>query len=107
MFGLPVIAEQVTRHRGGGRDENGRLIPSTSTSLTAIGVAPGAGSERLERGRDGEDIAYTAYFPTGTDLLSADELTLRGQRFRIVVNEWRTTPPLPGGLEVLCMRAQG
>lgn len=112
MFGLPAQEESVTRHRGGGRDENGKLIPATSENLTAMAVAPGAGSERLgserlERGRDGEDIACTVYFPTGTDVVNSDELTVRGERFRIIVNDWRTVPPLPGGLEVLCTRGQG
>lgn len=107
MFGLPALEETVIRHRGGGRDENGKLTPDTTTTLTAMGVAPGAGSERLERGRDGEDIACTVYFPTGTDLVNSDELTVRGERFRIIVNDWRTTPGLPGGLEVLCSRGQG
>lgn len=99
------VTEEVTRHRGGGRDENGQLITSTPTTMTAIAVAPGVGSERLERGRDGEDITYTVYFTPGADLGSADELTVRGQRFRIIVNEWDRDGR--GGLEVLCTRGQG
>lgn len=107
MFGLPAREETVIRHRGGGRDENGQLIPTTDATLTAMGVAPGAGSERLERARDGEDIACTVYLPTGTDLVNSDELTVRGERFRIIVNDWRTTTAFPGGLEVICTRGQG
>ena len=95
----------MTRHRGGGRDENGQIISATATSLSAIAVAPGAGSQRLERGRDGEDIACTVYFPIGTDVVNSDELTVRGERFRIVVNDWRLGGR--GGLEVLCVRGQG
>lgn len=101
---MTVASEPVTRHRGGGRDEDGKTIPDSSTPLVAIGVAPGAGSERLARGRDIEDIAYTVYFKSGTDVVSADELTVRGQRFRIIVNDWCGSP---GGLEVLCTRGQG
>lgn len=110
MFGLPVAEESVTRHRGGSRDENGHLIPASDEPLTAIGVAPGAASTQeswTARGREGETIACTVYFPTGTDLVNSDELTVRGERFRIIVNDWRTPPPLPGGLEVLCTRGQG
>jgi hypothetical protein len=99
------VSEQVTRHRGGGRDENGQLASESTAVLTAMAVAPGAGSERLERGRDGEDITYTVYFTPGVDIVSADELTVRGQRFRIVVNVWDMSAR--GGLEVLCMRGQG
>ena len=107
MLGLPTTPEQVTRHRGGGRDEDGKLIPATSETLLAMAVAPGGGYERSDRGRDGEDIACAVYFPTGTDLVNADELTVRGERFQIIVNDWRSVPPLPGGLEVLCTRGQG
>ena len=99
------MTEQVTRHRGGGRDENGQLVTASTAALTAIGVAPGGGSHRLDRGRDGEDIAYTVYLPTGTDLVNGDELTVRGQRYRIIVNDWQLAGR--GGLEVLCTRGQG
>jgi hypothetical protein len=101
------VSEQVTRHRGGGRDENGQLVADSSALLTAIGVAPGAGTERLARARDSEDIAWTVYFTPGTDLVSADELTVRGQRFRIIVNDWQWNGSSVGGLEVLCTRGQG
>lgn len=99
------MTEQVTRHRGGGRDENGQIVAATNTSLSAIAVAPGAGSQRLERGRDGEDIAATVYFKVGTDVVNSDELTVRGERYRIVVNDWQFGGR--GGLEVLCVRGQG
>lgn len=113
MFGLPVLEETVIRHRGASRDENGKLVAAASdVPLTAIGVDPGAGSRdggsrQVDRSRDGETIVCTVYFPTGTDLVNSDELTVRGERFRIIVNDWRTPPPLPGGLEVLCTRGQG
>lgn len=99
------MSESVVRHRGGGRDENGQIIPATDTPLTATAVAPGAGSERLERQRTGEDIAFTVYLAVGTDLVNADELTVRGDRFRIIVNDWRMSGR--GGVEVLCTRGQG
>lgn len=105
MVNLFGAIEQVVRHRGGGRDEDGKLIAWTPATLAAIAVAPGGGSGRVEAVRDGEDIACTVYFPLGTDIVNADELTVRGERFRIIVNDWRLGDF--GGLEVLCTRGQG
>lgn len=99
------MSEQVIRHRGGGRDENGRLVEAVSSPLTAIGVAPGGQAERIERGRDGETVTCTVYFRKGTDLTNDDELTVRGERYRIIVNDWLLAGR--GGLEVLCTRGQG
>ncbi len=111
---VPARPEQVIRHRGGGRDENGELIPAVADEpLMAIGVAPGGssgvpgGAQRIERARTGEDISCTVYFNPGTDLVNTDELTVRGQRFRIIVNEWLSDTPSLGGLEVRCTRGQG
>lgn len=101
------MTETVTRHRGGGRDENGQLIPATDEPLTPIAIAPGAGSEYAERSREGESTAYTVYFQTGTDVVNSDEITVRGDRFGVIVNDWRSPWTGRGGLEVLCTRAQG
>ncbi len=105
------MAEQVIRHRGAARDENGKLITEeSSVPLDVIGVAPGGGAQSINsprspsRARTGEDIAYTVYFPAGTDVVNDDELTVRGDRFRITVNDWFLGR---GGLEVVCMRGQG
>lgn len=104
------MSEQVIRHRGAGRDENGQLTQATDTTLTAIAVAPGSGSQtgqghRHERARSGEDVACTVYFNPGTDLINSDELTVRGKRYPIIVNDWLLSGR--GGLEVLCSRGQG
>ena len=99
------MSEPVTRHRGGGRDGDGQWQPSTDASLTPIVIAPGGGSQFTERGRDGETVAFTVYFPLGTDLVSSDELSVRGKRFPIIVNDWRAGGR--GGLEVLCTRGEG
>ncbi len=104
------MSEQVIRHRGAARDENSQLTPATDTTLTAIAVAPGSGSQsgqghRQDRARSGEDIACTVYFDPGTDLINSDELTVRGKRFPIIVNDWNMNGR--GGLEVLCKRGQG
>lgn len=102
-----ALRETVIRHRGGGRDENGQLMPDTSVPIESICVAPGGGSEQVGRARDGEVIEHTVYFPAGTDVVNADELTVRGQRFHIIVNDWRADPDELGGVEVLCTRGQG
>lgn len=104
------MSEQVIRHRGAGRDENGQLIPATDTTLTAIAVAHGSGSQsgqghRQDRARSGEDIACTVYFNPGADLINSDELTVRGKRYPIIVNDWMLSGR--GGLEVQCTRGQG
>jgi hypothetical protein len=97
--------EQVIRHRGRTRDEDGKLTPEIPDEpLTPIAVQPGGGSGFVERARDGETTAFTVYFEPGTDVTSKDELTVRGDRFPIVVNDWRH--PI-GGLEVLCTRGHG
>jgi len=102
------MAEQVIRHRGGGRDENGQIIPATDESLTAIAIAPSGGQEIVQRERNIENIACTVYFTLGTDVVNSDLLTVRGERFNVVVNEWRSPGTgSVGGLEVLCTRGQG
>ncbi|MGE2714198.1 hypothetical protein ACQI4L_09085 [Mycolicibacterium litorale] len=100
------MSEQVIRHRGARRDENGKFTPATDEPLTATVVAPGGGSEHVERSRTGETTAFTVYFIGGADVVNGDELTVRGQRFSIIVNDWRGSGR-GGGLEVLCTRAQG
>jgi hypothetical protein len=102
------MSEQVIRHRGGGRDENGQLITATDVALTPIAIAPGGGQEIVERERNIETIACTVYFTLGTDVVNSDLLTVRGERFNVVVNEWRSPwAGSVGGLEVLCTRGQG
>jgi hypothetical protein len=38
-------------------------------------------------------------------VVNSDELTVRGERYRIVVNDWQMQGR--GGLEVVCVRGQG
>ncbi|MCK0174801.1 hypothetical protein [Mycolicibacterium sp. F2034L] len=99
------MTEQVIRHRGGGRDEDGHWSPGSDEPLTPLVVAPGGGSEFTERGRDGETVSYTLYFALGTDIVNADQLTVRGDRFGIIVNDWEQSGR--GIVEVLCTRGQG
>lgn len=96
----------MIRHRGAARDKYGKLIAAASdVPLTPIGIAPGGGSRFVERAREGQTTAFTVYFDLGTDLISSDELTVRGERFTIIVNGWEMDGL--GGLEVLCTRGQG
>lgn len=100
------MSEQVTRYRGGDRDENGKLTAEEPPRiLNAIAVAPGGGSHSSEKSRESESTAFTVYLPLGTDLTDDDELKVRGDRFRIIVNNWNMDRR--GGLEVLCVRGQG
>lgn len=100
--------EPVIRHRGAERDENGQFTAeSEPVTLMAIAVAPGGGSDRGDRSRAGENIACTVYFAPGTDVINGDELTVRGNRFQIVVNNWQIDSSSTGGVEVLCVRSQG
>lgn len=111
-MGFPLLftGEEVIRHRGERRDENGQLTPATDTPLESIVVAPGGGSQHVgsqyvERAREGETTGCTVYFEAGTDVVNSDELTVRGERFSVIVNDWRLSDF--GGLEVLCTRGQG
>jgi hypothetical protein len=105
------VSEQVIRHRGAGRDEDGQLVPGSDDPLVAIGVAPGiypgpASDRRISRGRNGTVIGAVVYFLPGTDLDdSTDELTVRGERYQIVINDWQMQGR--GGLEVVCSRGEG
>lgn len=99
------VPEQVIRHRGPGRDENGQLTSSVDVPLTPIAVAPGGGSQYVELSRDGETVACIVYFPPGTDIVNSDEMTVRGERFSVIVNDWRSSSI--GGIEVLCTSGQG
>lgn len=103
-----TASEPVLRHRGAVRDENGQFGTEESpATIMAFAVAPGGGSDRADRSRSGEEISCTVYFPTGTDVQNGDELTVRGQRFRIIVNKWASSHTEVGGVEVLCVRGSG
>ncbi|MEV5360581.1 hypothetical protein AB0K45_09580 [Micrococcus luteus] len=100
------MTETVIRHRGRERDENGKLTAEAAgVPLPVLEIEPGGGSETVERGRNTENVACTVYFEPGTDVKNSDELTVRGERFTIVVNDWLSGGR--GGLEVLCTRGQG
>jgi len=101
------MSEVVIRHRGGGRDEDGAWTTGEDVPLEATAIAPGGGGEYGARGRTGEQVSAVAFFVPPVDLTNDDELTVRGTRYRIVVNTWRSPRTGRGGLEVLCQSAHG
>lgn len=108
MSRLLAASESVIRHRGSVRDEDGKFTSeSQPVTLTAIAVAPGGGSDRTAKGRNGEDVDCVVYFAPGVDIVNGDELTVRGERFQVVVNDWQISSTDTGGVEVLCVRSQG
>lgn len=101
------MSETTIRHRGGGRDEDGKWVAGSNDALEAFAVAPGGGAEYGARGRSGEAVSAVVFFVPPVDLTNDDELTVRGTRYRIVVNAWRSPRTGRGGLEVLCSSAHG
>lgn len=101
------MSEQVIRHRGPGRDEDGKIIPAIDAPLSAIAIAPTGGGRNVQRARDGRTVSCTAYFVPRVDIANGDELTVRGERYSIIVNDWRSPRSGRGGIEVLCLRGEG
>lgn len=100
------MTEQVIRHRGGGRDEDGKLTaPAPDKPFSVFGVAPGGGVDYTERTRQGQSFDFAVYTVNPIDVTSADELTVRGKRCTVVVNEW--TFGGFDGREILCTRREG
>lgn len=100
-----MSGEQIIRHRGAVRNAKGQYEGGTDVVLTAMEVAPGGGARLIRQARDGETIAATVYFLPGTDVKEGDDLTVRGTRYRTIVNLWDSGGL--GGLEVLCTSGKG
>lgn len=101
------MSETVIRHRGGGRDEDGAVLPSSATPLPAKAVEPQAGSRVTRRAGNGLRVQCVVYFVGPVDLTDDDELTVRGQRYQIDVGVWRSPWTSRQGVEVLCTRGEG
>ncbi|WP_280393221.1 hypothetical protein [Nocardia wallacei] len=101
------MSEQVIRHRGGGMDDDGNPVDSTDTPLAARAVAPGATAEYADRGRNGETVEYSVYFYPAADLRNDDELTVRGDRYAIQVEQWRSPYTTRTGTVALCSAGKG
>lgn len=101
------MSEAVTRHRGGGYDDNDDPIAPDDEVLQATAVAPGASDEYQDRARNGESIAYSVYFVPEVDLNGSDELTVRGERFAVTVEHWRSPRSGRSGTVALCTSGKG
>ncbi|WP_454199587.1 hypothetical protein [Nocardia sp. Marseille-Q1738] len=101
------MTETVTRHRGGGFDNDGNPIPWANASLTARAVAPGATEEYKDRGRDGQRVDMSVYFLPAVDLGNDDELTVRGERYFLQVESWISPFSTRTGTVALCSRGEG
>jgi len=82
------FGETIVRLRHGpspGRDERGQPIPGplTETPIPSCVVAPRAelpqvgGDEQQER--DTVIVGYTVYAPSGTDIVTTDQVRIRGE----------------------------
>ena len=79
------MSESVTRHRFADSDDP---VADVDEPLTPLGVAPGATAEYAQKARDGARIAYSLYFLPAVDVLNTDEMTVRGTRFPVQVEQW-------------------
>ncbi|MEU0871647.1 hypothetical protein [Nocardia brasiliensis] len=106
------MSETVTRHRGGGLDSDNNPIPWVDTVLTVTAVAPAAVAavanfEYVGRGRDGDRVEYAIYHVPALDITNRDEVTVRGRRCRVQVEQWRSPHTGRSGTVVLCSSREG
>lgn len=85
------MSEVVYRVRGGGFDSNNDPLPvEPKEPLRAKAVQPGSYSPYTQVGRDGGQYAYTVYFLPAVDLTDLDRLEVRGEEYRLHVEDWRS-----------------
>lgn len=101
------MSETVIRHRGGGMDDDGNPVPWEDDPIIARAVAPGATVEYLDRGRNGSRVECSVYFVPAVDLVNADELTVRGERYLVQVEQWRSPRTSRTGTVALCSAGVG
>ncbi len=101
------MSETVIRHRGGGMDDDGNPIPWVDAPLVVRAVAPGATVEYVDRGRNGDRVEYSVYSTPAVDITNDDELTVRGRRFLVQVEDWRSPYTGRTGTVVLCTSGEG
>jgi len=105
--------ETVVRIRTapGGTDPYGDPIPSTTTrtDITRCIVEPTGSTEGAARGRIGVVTSWTISAPPGTDVLSTDQLEVRGVSSDVEgeIGDWRTDTGGPGSVTVRVKRAVG
>lgn len=99
--------ERVTRVRGAYRDDNDDPVPGSEIPLMAAAIRPGSTFANRDRGRNGQNVAYTAYFWPRADLRDGDKLIVRGDLCDIVVLDWISPYTGRHGHEVLCSTGEG
>lgn len=98
------MTETVIRHRSG-FDDDGNPLPDSTAVLRPFRIAPGGGTRYRDTARDGSTVAFVVYFLRKVDLTTDDELTIRGRRCPIIINDW-----ISGrfhGMEVLATEGRG
>jgi hypothetical protein len=95
-----------------GSDNNGDPIPDTRVEhdLERCGVAFRYSTEPTERGRQGVIVGVTVLAPPRSDVLSTDELRVRGGLYKVEGEpaDWRS--PYTGwepGMEISAKKAVG
>lgn len=102
------MPEQVIRHRGPMRDEDGKVVPASNVALTARAVEPQAGAWALDREGSKQRAKLAVYFWPAVDLTNDDELTVRGTRYKIDVGDWQSAFGTGrGGMRVFCTSGSG
>lgn len=101
------MSETVIRHRGGGMDADNNPIGWVDATLTVHAIAPGASAEYVERGRDGDRIEFSIYHVPELDITDRDEVTVRGRRCRVRVEQWKSPHTSRTGTVVLCSSGEG
>ena len=95
----------------GGFDPYGDPIESTTArdDITRCIVEPTGSTEGTTRGRVGVVTSWTISAPPGTDVLSTDQVEVRGVVCDVEgeIGDWRTDAGGPGSVTVRVKRAVG
>lgn len=115
-----TFGETVVRLRRGpspGRDERGQPIPGplTETPIPSCVVTPRAQTPQVgsdeQQERDTVIVGYTVYAPPGTDLVTTDQVRIRGELCEITGEPggWGRNPftGLPGPVQFAADRVTG
>ena len=93
-------------------DQYGDPVAPTRTGgdITGCAVAPRYSTEPTARGQQGVIVGLSIYAPAGSDILSTDLLTVRGNPYQVEGEPAEWISPFTGwapGIEVAVKRAVG
>jgi hypothetical protein len=93
-------------------DQYGDPVNPTRTggNITGCAVAPRYSTEPTARGQQGVIVGLSVYAPAGSDILSTDLLTVRGNLYQVEGEPAEWINPYTGhnfGIEVAVKRAVG